>query len=309
MKSRVIMALAAAGLVCTPAAIAHSGVSLSGSSISYFSPDPGSVSTAVLKPGPENTIDVSDPTALGGVSPGDCIPTSESSARCPAAGVTKVVASVGPESDSVTSELAIPSILYGGEGADTLTGGSGPDRLDGGNGGDRLDGRSGDDRLMANDGALDRLACGDGSDSVVADPLDVIEDAAACESVARIAPGSPPAPLDHSVDLKPPAISGLRVSPRSFRITPRRRWARVTWRLSEPAAVAFAVERLIRGRYRTVRGGFRLVAGAGRGSAELSLRRRGRPRAPGRYRVRARATDAAGNRSALVRVRFVIRRR
>jgi Ca2+-binding RTX toxin-like protein len=53
--------------------------------------------------------------------------------------------------------------------------------LTGGAGADSIDGGVGDDVILARDGAIDQIVCGAGSDSVTADPFDVI--AADCESI------------------------------------------------------------------------------------------------------------------------------
>ena len=97
-----------------------------------------------------------------------------------------------------------------------------------------------------------------------------------------------------------------------------RRGARISYRLSEPARVRFRVERALPGRragrhcakpkranrkarrctrWRTLRGAFAHSGRAGRNSLRFSGRLRGRRLAPGRYRLRAVAADAAGNAS------------
>lgn len=72
-------------------------------------------------------------------------------------------------------------IVRGGFGADVLRGGTGDDRLRGrqgddvvigGRGRDRLRGTGGDDLIEAADGAPDRVRCGIGTDTVVADTSD-----------------------------------------------------------------------------------------------------------------------------------------
>jgi subtilisin-like proprotein convertase family protein len=95
-------------------------------------------------------------------------------------------------------------------------------------------------------------------------------------------------------DRTAPVIGSLAVRPRSFR-----RRARIGYRLSEAAAVRFQVLR------RTARRGYVRVGRAfgqpGRGGSNgrrLTRRVGRRPLRPGAYRLVARATDAAGNRSA-----------
>ena len=107
------------------------------------------------------------------------------------------------------------NIYHGGDGADTINGYAGDDTLfgdggsdsiDGGYGTDTVDGGLGDDGLMTRDnGALDHVACGDGTDSVVADREDDV--AAGCETVDVPPAGtsSPPAntPPTPKVDVGP----------------------------------------------------------------------------------------------------------
>lgn len=87
--------------------------------------------------------------------------------------------------------------LIGGLGDDALYGGGGNDAVTGGVGTDLLSGGEGDDIIQARDGVADRVDCGAGTDSVVADALDVIVN---CETVdqpalpTQPAPPAPPAP-------------------------------------------------------------------------------------------------------------------
>jgi hypothetical protein len=53
-----------------------------------------------------------------------------------------------------------------------VLGGSGPDRIAGGRGRDVLRGNGGDDVIDARDGAADRVNCGAGTDTVLADAAD-----------------------------------------------------------------------------------------------------------------------------------------
>lgn len=119
-------------------------------------------------------------------------------------------------------QVGADSALTGHGGADRLRGGDGADRIDGGAGDDALDGGFGDDvivggpgrdtisadlaggdcgpawcklpygndRVEARDGEADSIACGAGSDVVVADAADVV--APDCEQVQR--PGGADAP-------------------------------------------------------------------------------------------------------------------
>lgn len=69
-------------------------------------------------------------------------------------------------------------VLAGDEGADVLNGGVGNDRLTGGPGADGLDGGAGSDIILARDGTRDRIACGDGADSL---DLDLVDDFGAAQ--------------------------------------------------------------------------------------------------------------------------------
>ena len=61
--------------------------------------------------------------------------------------------------------------------------GAGRDRLAGGAAKDRYNGGGGNDRILAADGKKERIRCGRGRDSVVADRNDVL---AGCEQVRRV---------------------------------------------------------------------------------------------------------------------------
>ena len=72
--------------------------------------------------------------------------------------------------------------LEGTDGANRLDGGlGGADVLDGGGGADILIGFAGDDTIRAEDGAVDTVDCGEGTDTIQADPNDSLT---ACESVS-----------------------------------------------------------------------------------------------------------------------------
>ena len=81
--------------------------------------------------------------------------------------------------------------LTGGAGEDILDGGSGDDVLTGGAGFDVLNGGAGNDTVNAQDGQTDRVRCGDGTDTVVADAADVLTD---CEYASVPPTTQPPTP-------------------------------------------------------------------------------------------------------------------
>src|SRR5439155_605630 len=73
--------------------------------------------------------------------------------------------------------------ISGGAGNDRLLGGGGNDFLSGGPGHDVVAGGAGNDRIAAEYDVRDRVACGSGVDTVMADLVDVV--AADCELVSR----------------------------------------------------------------------------------------------------------------------------
>jgi hypothetical protein len=202
-----------------------------------------------------------------------------------------------------------PNALRGSAGDDTLSGGGGADVIDGGTGADTISSDAGDDVILARDGEVDQIACGDGVDSVVADAQDVV--AADCEvrGIAR------------SRDRRRPRLTGVRLSASTFRVG--RRLTALKAQAAKPAAKAKAAPVGTVLRYRlseaaTVTADVlpskgtkfltRLTrrAKAGARSLAFSGRVKGRTLRPGSYRLRVRATDAAGNRSAARTVRFKV---
>ncbi|QIN81389.1 hypothetical protein GBA63_01175 [Rubrobacter tropicus] len=71
--------------------------------------------------------------------------------------------------------------LYGGSGDDALYGGAGKDEIYAGDGGDDVLAGAGDDFIESKDGAVDRVGCGPGDDSISADREDLVSPD--CESV------------------------------------------------------------------------------------------------------------------------------
>lgn len=135
-------------------------------------------------------------------------------------------------------------------------------------------------------------------------------------------------------DLIAPVLSLPTLSPRTFRAARRgasiaavRTGTTLTYTLSEPARVRFTVQKrrhlsrvcrqqvAQRSRHRTgtrcrrfitLRGSFFKASAAGTTRLRFRGRLRGRTLRPGSYRLVARATDAAGNRSTPVRPTFRI---
>lgn len=88
--------------------------------------------------------------------------------------------------------------ISGGAGEDTIEGGDDNDELSGGGGFDVLDGGAGDDVINAQDGQLDRVRCGAGTDTVTADRADLLTD---CENVTL--PPAEPAPTTPTTPTTP----------------------------------------------------------------------------------------------------------
>jgi Ca2+-binding RTX toxin-like protein len=101
------------------------------------------------------------------------------------------------KAETLTGTVGKDRIL-GYSGDDWLRGLAGDDILDGGRGRDIVSGGPGKDRILARDGLRDRIYCGLGADTVVADVLDRVQ--GDCETVLR-----------PSTEPKPPPPSGESV--------------------------------------------------------------------------------------------------
>lgn len=148
----------------------------------------------------------------------------------------------------------------------------------------------------------------------------------------------PAGPAGNLIDTTAAVLSRYRLEPTVFPAAlrggsvaqMRRAGTRVGYALSEPATVTFTVQRAALGRrvrgtcrrptrgnrrrprclrYVTVRGRFRHVGAPGANRLRFTGRMRGRKLRPGRYRLGARAVDAAGNASRVARRKFRIVRR
>ncbi|MDQ1702527.1 MAG: hypothetical protein QOF57_1779, partial [Frankiaceae bacterium] len=145
----------------------------------------------------------------------------------------------------------------------------------------------------------------------------------------------PPPPPGPGVDVTRPLLRGLSLSPARFRALARgpavvtRGGSRIAYGLSEPARVRFTIQLVVAGRraggrcvpvrrsnrsarrcdrYRTLGGSFTHTGATGRNALRFSGRLRNRKLAAERYRLRAVASDATGNRSGAKVARFAIRR-
>ncbi len=95
----------------------------------------------------------------------------------------RINSGAGNDSVTVGSNITRDSILYGGDGNDTLLGGSGNDRIYGGAGNDRTAGGAGNDTLVSiGGGSRDTLLGGRGADAFWTDPTDTVSDADSTES-------------------------------------------------------------------------------------------------------------------------------
>ena len=231
-------------------------------------------------------------------------------------------------------------VVDGGPGADSLYGdfttACSPYACAAGN--DQLRARDGEVDLV-NCGTGADTAQLDSNDLLDADPYQL------CETVDRSAgPTSPdpdpdpdpdpnPDPNPGGVDTARPSLNALSASPSRFRATSSggsvgtRAGTTISYALSEAATVKFRVERVLPGRrvggrcvkptqsnrsakrcsrYKLLRGSFRQQASAGANKLKFTGRLRGSKLRPGKYRLLAVATDAAGNKSRPRRAAFRI---
>ena len=103
-------------------------------------------------------------------------------------------------------------------------------------------------------------------------------------------------------DTVAPRITGLKVRPKVLR---KKATVRLTF--SEPSRARVKVQLKKRGRFRTV-GTLKSKPLMGKAALKLKKKTGKRRLRPGRYRVRAVAIDAAGNRSKLKNAGFRVRR-
>jgi Ca2+-binding RTX toxin-like protein len=164
----------------------------------YRAPDPGVGAVVNVTSPVPRTVVFKDATSPGGMDWGPCLPLSERRSRCSVRGIEQTLIEVDDGPDIVHLRVSLPATVDAGEGLDWVTGGFGADVLqggpdddliEGGLGRDSISGGTGDDTLKARDGVADRITCGEGSDTVIADPPDIDEipglELAFCESVER----------------------------------------------------------------------------------------------------------------------------
>jgi Ca2+-binding RTX toxin-like protein len=229
-------------------------------------------------------------------------------------GVLVDLALAGPQNTLGSGTETVTGVenLSGSVEGDTLRGDGGSNRLDGGGGDDTLVGRGGPDTLLGRDGAdsldvrdggPDSADCGTETDRVTADKPGT-DTLTACENV--FFPVTAPAPAGTGGrDVTPARVTGYRLSRSRFAVgRTRRTGTTVRFRLSEAATMSFTVERLVRGRYRKLKGSLKRRGRRGANSFKFTGSWRKRKLKPGRYRLVATATDRARNRSKPKRVRF-----
>ncbi len=105
---------------------------------------------------------------------------------------------IGADIEDVSALGTSAVAITGNASANVLSGDAGNDGINGGAGNDTLNGFGGNDTIDARDGFADRVTCGAGTDTVLADTLDVVSDT--CENVSTTDMGN-------ANEDKPPAIA------------------------------------------------------------------------------------------------------
>lgn len=190
-------------------------------------------STLVLTVPETGILQLEDNTSKGGIFWGPCTPVTEQRSRCDSGGIARIDLVFDHNDDSASVATTIPVNVSGGDGNDRLTGGFGADLIDGGPGADAISGGGGadttlggpgDDAIDVRDGVADAVDCGDGIDSVAADPLDPVT-MPGCEQVIVANAPPPAAPPD-----TPPDTEIVRAPSRET----HRSNARFKFRATEP---------------------------------------------------------------------------
>ena len=292
MKGAAIAtALWVLGALLPAPALAHSLVRPAGAVVSYVSADATSLNSLVVRTS-GNRIEFRDESVDGGMDPGNCTPGDLGrnswiiQTFCPLGGVQRVRVDLGDREDTATLSLPVSATVLAGTGADNVTAGGASDEVSGGAGNDTLDGGGGDDVMSGDqgvdslaggpgadgittrDGEPDRVACGDGADTVDADTLDSV--AADCESVTRTRT-APPSGVDAD-DGRPPQID---VGAPTLQRLGRSRQVRVYATSSERGALSASGALEVAGLALPIKLATKRVRVAG-GGAELTYRLRGR---------------------------------
>jgi hypothetical protein len=120
---------------------------------------------------------------VAAISPNNTCVAVLNTATCTLPGASSVRVNALGGDDSVATNTAVPARVNGGGGNDALATGAGDDRIDGGNGNDKMAGGAGadtfvggdgNDTIASRDGVAETVDCGIGSDTVDADPVDIL---------------------------------------------------------------------------------------------------------------------------------------
>jgi hypothetical protein len=172
---RVVLAVLAAVAVAPSAATASRVEVYHGRLV--YSAAPGEVND-VLVTGGVRAFVVRDPGATMRAG-ARCVLKTPNQAECRVDGIVRIDVLTSDLDDKVSlAATPIPSLIFGGDGADSLAGGGGPDKIYGSTGDDVVLGRGGDDVMRGGkDG--DRVDGGDGSDLVFGQTGDDVLDGGA----------------------------------------------------------------------------------------------------------------------------------
>ena len=158
----VVFALASAA----PAASAYVvGVGLAdgGATLSYLAAASEVNDVTVDRIGDSYVVNDAGVTSIADADGVDGCIVSGNQATCPATTVATIRVNASDGDDRVLINAPTPSLVFGRDGADTLTGGPAADNFDG---------YLGDDTINVRGGLQDTVACGDGTDTAIVDSDD-----------------------------------------------------------------------------------------------------------------------------------------
>lgn len=170
------MAVTAVLLWAPAVASAEESAFVSPTGVLAYGSGAGTVDTVNVADGAAGSHRISETTSPSGELGPGCSLTAPGTATC--SGATSLALFTFDLDDTVVIDASLPSGVWGGTGADTLTGGPQTDWLRGEDGADVLDGRggvdalfggSGDDLIEARDGLADHVDCGEGDDRATVD--------------------------------------------------------------------------------------------------------------------------------------------
>lgn len=154
MIARITIAGIALGLLGIPVADAApvSAVRIQGDTLSFVAAE-RTLNRVVVEPHPNQPGAVRIVDTGSNIAPTTpCVAEGSTTAKCPLAGVQRIVLDLGDGDDSGSNLLCKPTLMYGRGEDDQLTGGCGNDVLVGGPGKDKLRGGWGDDQLFGEGG-------------------------------------------------------------------------------------------------------------------------------------------------------------